>query len=266
VLRVIVGADIGKYQSRFVYSPVAMFHFPSKLVPYRELRSENKIGRNDMIIEYEGRKYFGGSLAEREMSIPIQYTDESKAHPTTLINLLAGLHRIQDDTFKIVLGSPISQCVQREKKLIQEMVKKDHTITVNGEKKEIQIADVNIGAEGVAGFWSDPIKGEIQGLDFGSTTINYFVIKDKMFIDKDSDTFPYGAENNNMYADPEGLMEGISSQLANKFKKERPTMLVGGKAEAMQEYVEKHYPHAYVVNPIYATAIGLYKIACSIYG
>lgn len=260
----IVGVDAGKYQLRVVHQ-LGSFKFLSKLYPYRELNLENSPSENDLIVEFEGKKYLTGDLGEREGNIPIQYTDISKAHETTLILLLTALHRLQSHSFKVVIGTPISTRTESEKKKIKNMMLGNHVITVNGNKKLINICQLEIGAEGASGFWSDPLNGEVQGLDFGSTTINFFYMNNKKFINKKSNTFPYGSENSFMDS-PESTMEAIQSQLANKFKKENTTQVMGGLANHMIHAVRKYYPNAYVVhNPIFATATGLYEVARAAY-
>lgn len=261
----LVGCDIGKYQSRFVYSPLAQFVFKSKLYVYRPLRVDNKLSQNDLIIEFKGEKYLGGDLGEREGEIPYQFVDTSKAHLTTLINLLAGLHRLPSNIYKIVLGCPISIRDDREKNRLKQLVRGVHKITVNGVEKIIKIEAVEVGPEGAAGYYSESKHQDCQGIDFGSTTTNYFYIAGKKFIDKRSGTFPIGAENS-VTVDRAGLIKVMYSQLVTKFDRDRPTMLMGGLAQNMMPYVREYYPGAYVVSdPIFATARGLYQIARAIY-
>lgn len=262
----IIGMDIGKYQTRVVYSPMAMFSFKSKLYTYYDLWMTDRLEKLDFIVEFEGQKYIGGNLGDREGEIPIQFKNASKAHNTTLINALAGLHQLNDDRFKIVVGSPISQRSDEEKQSIKKMLKGKHSISINGIKKDIYIEQVEVSPEGAASFWGEHVNHlSLQGLDFGSTTTNYFVFERKSFIGKHSDTFPYGAENS-LTNDPLGLMTAIHSQLINKFERNRPTIVLGGKAEDMFPYVKKFYPNAFLASdPIFATARGFYMIARAIY-
>lgn len=261
----IVGCDIGKYQSRFVYSPLAQFSFKSKLYVYRPLKVENQLSENDLIIEYKGEKYLGGNLGEREGEIPYQFVDSSKAHLTTLINLLAGLHRLPVNSFRIVIGCPISIRTEKEKDRLRQLVKGVHKVAVNGNEKVINIESVEVGPEGAAGYYAEPKYDDCQGFDFGSTTTNHFYISSKRFIDKRSGTFPYGSENS-VTSNRAGLIKVMHSQLTTKFERDRPTMIMGGLAQTMLPYVRGYYPGAYVVDdPIFATARGLYEIARAIY-
>jgi hypothetical protein len=260
----IVSFDGGKYQVRVVHED-GQFSYLSKLYPYRELNLQNDLSENDLIIEFNGKTYMGGDLGEREGKIPIQFTDTSKSHPTTLIHLLVALHRLPNSFFKVVVGTPIKHRTEAEKHKLKSLLLGTQRITVNGRSKIIKIEDVEIGAEGASGFWSDPLMGEVQGLDFGSTTVNYYYMQDKKFINKKSGTFPYGAENAEMDS-PEATMEAIYSQLSNKFNKNNPTQVMGGLAYTMIDAVQNYYPNAYVVkDPIFATSQGLYQIARAIY-
>jgi plasmid segregation protein ParM len=254
----IVGIDTGKYQTKFVYRS-GMGVFKSNLYPYRPLKVENEA--DDFIVEHEGEKYFGGDLGEREGYIPISYKDESKLHKTTLINVLSVLHKIGDTNYKIVIGSPISRRTEREKEEIRRMIKGTHRIAINGNERLIRVEECQVSPEGAAGFYSEPQKGIVQGLDFGSTTINYFFMENMKFIDKRSGTFPIDAE----VRDYKGIMKGVYSQLIHKFG-DNPTMIIGGLAKDYQHIVNNFYPQTFLVqNPIMATAIGFYRIAKGIY-
>jgi plasmid segregation protein ParM len=254
----IVGIDTGKYQTKYVCSS-GIGSFKSKIYPYRSLRVENH--NDDFTIEFKREKYFGGDLGEREGYIPINYKDESKLHVTTLINVLSALHKIGDTKYKIVVGSPISKRTEKEKEALKEMLKGTHKISLNGVEKEITILECEVSPEGAAGFYSQPQRGIIQGLDFGSTTINYFYMENMKFIDKRSGTFPIDSE----FKDYEGIMKGIHSQLIHKFG-DYPTMILGGLSKDYEEYVKRYYPKSFVViNPIMASAIGFYKIAKGLY-
>jgi plasmid segregation protein ParM len=256
----IVGIDAGKYQTKIVCDK-GCINFPSKLAAYRELMVNNE--NDNFTIEYNGQKYFGGDLAEREGYIGISYKDESKLHYTTLINVLISLYLVGGNDYKIVVGSPISRRSESEKKQMKEMIKGEHTITINGEEQRINIAECEVSPEGAAGFYSQPEKGFVQGLDCGSTTVNYFYMSDKKFVDKQSGTFPFEDGRVNI----EAFLREMETQLANKFKKGNRTMLLGGNAKEFFPYVRECFPEAFIVqNPVFATSIGFYKIARGIYG
>lgn len=264
----IVGFDSGKFSNKIAYSKnnitLITKSFKSKLYEYVDTKVDLALSEQDLIIEFEGRKFFGGDLGEREGEIPISFTDASKLHNNTLINVLTGLHQIEDEDFNLVIGSPISQRTKEEKQALIKLIKGRHKIRVNYVTKEINIIDVNVSPEGAAGYYSHPISGEVQGMDFGSSTTNYFYMINGKFVNKRSGTFSYGSENSIM-SDSKKI-EAIFSQLSNKFKNENPTMLMGGKAKDMFQYVREYYPKAFIVqNPIFASAIGFYKIARGIY-
>lgn len=253
----IVSIDAGKNLNKYVWRG-GMGRFKSKLYPYRELRGDIV---DDFIVEYKGAKYFGADLGDREGYIPISYKDTSKLHHTTLINVLSALHKIGATHYKIIVGSPISNRTESEKQGICEMLKGTHKFTLNGSEKTIHIQECHVSPEGAAGFYSQPQAGIVQGLDFGSTTINYFTMEDMKFVDRKSGTFSFDTE----ITDLEGIMEGVHAQLSNKFGN-YPTMLMGGLAREMVPIVSKYYPKAFLVqNPLFATSIGFYKIARGIY-
>ncbi|HZK02003.1 MAG TPA: hypothetical protein VFC96_03980, partial [Anaerovoracaceae bacterium] len=58
----IIGVDAGNYQVKVV-SHKGVDIFPSDIGEYRERNLEQKFSANDMAIEYQGKKYFAGTLA-----------------------------------------------------------------------------------------------------------------------------------------------------------------------------------------------------------
>lgn len=262
-----VGYDAGKDTNKIAYINgivVKLDSFSSLLQPYVPTNIESDPTGNDFIIEFRGEKYFGGDSAVREKTIPINYKDESKVHETTLINILTGLSKIGGREFNIVCGSPISRRTEEEKRALKEMIEDTHHIIINGKEKEITIHRCEVSPEGAAGYYSlsNP-PSNIQGIDFGSTTINYFYMQNKRFVNQRSGSFPYHVKQKNY----EQLMKGIYSELQNQFEEDLPTMLVGGLAESFLPHVKKYYPNAFIPeNHIYATAIGFYKIARKLYG
>lgn len=264
-----VGIDAGKFKTKYAYSTndvtVITKSFSSSLMRYIDMNVDVETSDQDFIIEFNEDKYIGGDLADREQEIGISFTDESKYRETTLINILTALHLTPDNDFKIVVGSPISKRTEEEKQNIINMLKKSHRFTLNGKTKTIHIHDVIVSPEGAAGFYSQPQQGEIQGFDFGSSTTNYFYFSNGKVVARKSNTFPVGDRNSTVPANH--MVEEMVSKLSNKFSYENPTMVIGGNAQKMYQYVKKHYPKAFLPqNPMYATVIGFYKIGRSIYG
>lgn len=264
---VTVGYDAGKDTNKFAWingMVIKVDSFPSILQPYVPTNIESEPTGNDFIIKFREEEYFGGDLAEREKTVPINYKDASKLHETTLINILTGLNKIGGREFNIVCGSPIKRRTEDEKMALKKMIEGTYKITINGKEKEIVIHRCEVSPEGAAGYYSlSNAPTTIQGIDFGSTTINYFFMMNGKFVNAKSDSFSIDSERLNY----EAIMKGLQSQLSNKFEKHLPTVLVGGLAEIMLPYVKKYYPNAFVApNFLYATAIGFYRIARKIYG
>jgi plasmid segregation protein ParM len=262
-----IGYDAGKDTNKFAYAQgiiIKLDKFSSLLQPYTPTNIESEPTGNDFIIEFRGEKYFGGDLAEREKTVPINYREASKLHDTTLINILTGLNKIGGREFNIICGSPIKQRTESEKLGLKKMIEGTHKIKINGKEKDITIHRCEVSPEGAAGYHSlSNAPTTLQGIDFGSTTINYFFMKNGKFVNTRSDSFSIDIDRLNY----EAIMKGLQSQLSNKFEKHLPTVIVGGLAEIMLPYVKKYYPNAFVTpNFLYATAIGFYKIARKIYG
>jgi plasmid segregation protein ParM len=262
-----VGYDAGKNDNKLAWingMVIKLDSFPSLLQPYEPTNIESEPTGNDFIIEFRGEKYFGGDLAVREKTIPINYKDETKVHETTLINILTGLNKIGGNDFNIICGSPIMRRTEEEKRALKHLIQNTHHININGVDKTITIHRCEVSPEGAAGYYSlqnPPVT--IQGIDFGSTTINYFYMLNKKFVNQRSGSFPYHVKNKNY----EQLMKGIYSELKNQFEENLPTMLVGGLAESFLPHVKKYYPNAFIPeNHVFATAIGFYRIARKLYG
>ncbi|MCM3599418.1 ParM/StbA family protein [Robertmurraya korlensis] len=270
----IVGIDAGNYRVK-VCGPQGLDIFSSTLGEFRERRIKNTPGKDDMIFEFEGRKGFAGSLADAESEFGGSIMGDSKAHEDAKLRIFLALHRYSQTTnqFQIIVGQPISKHTEEEKKRIKDMLKGSHEITVNDKTKVIRITHVEVAAEGGASFWSKPKDGLVRIIDVGSATVNCASLLNKRYIDKDSFTLPFGL-NTVVSSDLSALARGIVTHTTKKWNNTDKGYLVGGAAEKLLPYIQQYYPNIEVMkpmlecgdDPIYANAIGFYKIGCSVYG
>lgn len=261
----IVGVDGGKSALKGCSSS-GLYSHPSRLYNYRDFKVENsELGAKDYIVEFQHKKYFGGTLGIKEGEFPVFHSGLTKINKATLINILVYLSRFNHNEFKIVVGCPITIRTNEEKENLSKLITGKHNIIVNGNLNTIDIIECKVAPEGAGAFWSQPRDGIVNGLDFGSTTTNYFRVENKEYRDKKSGTFDWGFENvTNM--DHEAMASSIASQLENKWNKNESLMLCGGGAKVMEEYIKKYFPNCFIAeNPVFANAIGFHKIAVSVY-
>jgi plasmid segregation protein ParM len=153
------------------------------------------------------------------------------------------------------------------------MIKGWHTITVNGVEKSFHIRNIEVAAEGVSSYWSNPTNGLVRILDVGSGTVNYSSIIEGRFLDKDSGTLPFGV-NTNKTDNLQALSRGIATHVLKKWSPQEKTFIVGGIAEQILPHLKGYFSNIDVlrpiynqqfVNPIYANAVAFYIVGVNIY-
>ncbi|MDP4087131.1 MAG: ParM/StbA family protein [Bacillota bacterium] len=271
----IVGIDGGNNEVD-VASSLGLDHFVSQIGEFRERKMKDIHGKDDMVFEYQGRRGFAGTLALAESEFSGSIMGDSKAHEDAKLRILIALHRqcMMENEFKIVVGQPISKHTDEEKNRIKNMLIGSHDLIINGKRKIFTIQAVEVAAEGGAAFWAKPKDGLVRIIDVGSGTVNCASLRDKRYIDKDSFTLPFGmntVKTNNLSE----MSRGIVTQTSKKWNKEDFVWVLGGAAEILIPYIQKYYPNAMVMHPIFqaleahpvfANSIGFYKIGTAIYG
>jgi plasmid segregation protein ParM len=198
VEELIIGIDAGNNEVK-ACGPSGVDKFPSDIGEYRDRRLKQQHSPDDMVWEYNGKKGFAGTLARYESEYNGKMMGSTKAHEDTLLRVLLALHRQDDEVFHLVVGQPIESHTEVQKAKIITMLTGAHRITVNGRAKTLHIADVKVAAEGGASYWSCPVPGVVHQLDIGSGTINWATLIDGRYIDKDSFTMGFGANNTKTY-------------------------------------------------------------------
>lgn len=271
----IVGIDAGNHEVK-VCGPAGVDRFSSAIGEYRERNIKDKHGNDDIVFEFKGRKGFAGSLAKAESEFGGSIMGETKAHPDTLLRVLIALHRHGSmvNNYKIVVGQPIGRHNEEEKQRIKEMLTGTHEIKLNGFKKVIKISNVEVAAEGAAGFWSRPYNNKIRLIDIGSGTVNCATLDNKKYIDKDSFTLPFGADSVKT-RDFGAMARGIMTQTSKKWNTYDHVFILGGAAQDLLPYMQEYYPKSKLLiplndqnealHPVFANALGFYYIGTMIY-
>jgi plasmid segregation protein ParM len=273
-----LGIDAGNYRVK-ICGERGLMDFISAIGEARQINLQQIHGQDDMVFEYQGDTGFAGSLALYESEFGGSLMGDTKAHNDTKLRVLIGIHRyvtlygIEENTFDIVIGQPISKHNHEEKSRIKEMLKGWHTIIVNGVEKSFHIRNVECAAEGVSSFWSNPQSGLVRILDIGSGTVNYSTVLEGRFIDKDSGTLPFGV-NTNKSDNLQALSRGIATHVLKRWNPSDKTFVVGGIAEQILPHLKGYFSNVEVlypiynqqyVNPIFANSIAFYIIGVNIY-
>lgn len=273
-----LGIDAGNYKVK-VCGELGLMEFISAIGEARQINLQQIHGQDDMYFEYQGETGFAGSLALYESEFGGSIMGDSKAHNDTKLRVLIGIHRyislyqIEEKEFDIVIGQPIAKHTSDEKTRMKEMLKGWHTITVNGVEKSFNIRNIEVAAEGVSSYWSNPVNGLIRILDIGSGTVNYSTIYEKRYIDKDSGTLQFGV-NTNKTNNLQALSRGITTHVLKKWNSQDRVFVVGGISEQILSHLKGYFSNVEILypiynqqyaNPIYANAIAFYIIGVNIY-
>lgn len=274
----ILGIDAGNFETK-IFGKGGPMKFPSLIGEYREFNLDVHMKEYDFIFEYNGKKGFAGTLAERESELAASIFTTSKAHDELILRVLIAIHKYSNDNkFKIIIGQPISKHTPEQKTKMKKMIKGEHEITINNVTKKINIERVEVAAEGAAAYWSNPVyKGKVHVIDVGSGTINCATLLDGDYIDRDSFTLSFGMET----LKNKDLAE-ISRKIHHEGKRRRwgtsKVLVCGGSAEVMfphlvtkfvdvdllkPKYVKKQDNggmKAEYLSPTYANAVGFYNI------
>lgn len=277
----IVGYDAGNYESKVV-TPQGAFKFLSCLGEWREFNMDiGALGEDDIVFEYEGNKGFAGTLAKNESFFIREMAGESKAHEDALIRILIGLHRFTNDLeHDLIVGQPIKKHKAEKEKIIS-MLKKRHSITVNGITKTFVIRNIAVAPEGAGAFWAYRGNEEkVRIIDVGSGTVNGATVNNGKFVDRESFTLNVGAntEENLQLDKLAGMI--IAKSTKKQWHKDDCIKVCGGVSEKMIIYLSNYFSNVQllqpmirfgnssmkIVHPVFANAVGFYELARDLYG
>ncbi|WP_342045888.1 ParM/StbA family protein [Bacillus sp. OTU530] len=266
------GVDPGNKNTK-IATDEGVFFFDSCLGDGRDLRLENDY-HDPMSGTYEGKPFFAGMLAEKESYYPRRSMGLSKAHEDMKLRVLIALHRFtQEQTFELIVGQPIKRHTPDEKKRIKELLIGEHDLLLNGVQKTLRIQSVEVAAEGAGVFWCQPQGGKIRIIEIGSGTVNIATIEDGYFIDKESDTLPFGTLSHG--GDIAAVTSGILSAMTRMCAYADDIRIAGGAAAQIYPSIVQVYPKAQLlrpihtgkmVHPMFANAIGFYELSKLVYG
>lgn len=283
------GIDPGNFQMKDV-SDFGVNLIPADLAPYREVNLEDKHGDHDLVVEYEGKKYFAGTLAYdedpfSELGEKATMFGETKAHEDAKIRVLISIALSGAmGQEQIVVGQPIKSHKQEEKEKIISMLEKIHRITINGNTYQFRIKNVTVAAEGAAAYFAltPDVRNQyetIRIIDVGSGTVNLATIYQGRKIDKGSDTLVFGSSTLGGTSMEEMSKAIIRKTTTLKWKANDKVFVCGGCAYQVINYIQNHFKTGEVLiptvqingsikklQPVFANAVGFYCIARGLYG
>jgi hypothetical protein len=246
----IIGLDVGRHRVK-AYSDGRFVSFPAFSGDYRPLRLERQMGKEDYVVELDGRYYYVGAVAEDESDDGIQSFLQTKAHFDTKLLGLTAIHLLVNDgeEVELVTGHPVANHVDREKHAMRELFYGKHNVTVNGVRKQINITRVTVTSECACATYLLPQKHAIaHGIDGGGATTNIVTWKHGKWIDRLSDTFPFGMDNTSLTIDRYARMVAVhATKRIHQFQ--GPVYTLGGVAEQLAHAL-KQYVHNVPIIPL----------------
>lgn len=258
----IVGLDVGRSAVKIV-TGARVFSFPSYLGEWRERKLLNTF-EDDLEVEFQGQRYFAGTLAQNESEFARSMMTDEKDHADTRLLALIALHGVGASDVSLVTGLPVGLHDNARKQRMRELLLGRWEIIVNGERKTIYIHRVEVAVEGGAAFWIAPQGGLVRILDAGSKTVNYVTVRDQHFVDRESGTLPFGFDTNRS-SDIRQMAARIAGELGKKWGNNDRIMIIGGRAAELQDYLHPYFPGAFAAkNPLFANATGFYQLGRSV--
>lgn len=279
----ILGIDAGNFETK-IASRRGVFSFSSAMLDGYDISTiTQRYGEDDMLWKYDTEQGIAGTVAEYEGSFgDNRLFGDSKNHFQAQMRILLAIHQYAEtDDVKIVVGQPFKKHQLEKEEIILSLKRKHPPLTVNGVTRELNIRDVNVSIEGAAAYHSATIEEQmVYVIDIGSGTVNCIAFKNGIMVKDQSDTLPFGTETSltDDTKDLPGIVRGIYRSMSKVWNKNGAVYVCGSVAKEAIVYIKQYYPNAKILksimvvnkNPIivhskFSTAVGLYKIAESIY-
>jgi plasmid segregation protein ParM len=193
--------------------------------------------------EFQGNRFFAGSLAEDESEFPRQMLVDTKVTQDALLLGLIGLHTAGISNADIVTGVPVDQHDEATKTAFKDLLLGRWELELNGILRHINVNSVRVAVEGGGAFWSVPKDGIIRIVDGGSKTINCITIKNRRYNDRESFTLDFGFDTNKS-TDAEQLVLRIVGELGKKWKSNDEVYTVGGEAATLARHLKPYFVKA----------------------
>lgn len=260
----IVSVDCGRYAVKSYGNKKIIF--PSIVGEWRE-RKISSGGEYEVTIN--NQRYFIGELAKEESRYARDMTTRSKIHEETKILTLTSI-ALQADSGRVqlVTALPVEQHTPKNKENLKKLISGNHTIEINGIRKNIIIAetDIIVSIEGAGAYIYAPLSAKCRIIDAGSRTINTLTIDEKgKYRDLESGTLDYGCMDLLLDDRAEQFSRKIITDLSKVWKKysDETVLMTGGGAGVLGKYLSKQFNTMMISDPIYANTLGFYKLGVS---
>lgn len=274
----VVGLDLGRRNIK-AFTGEKYVTFPAIVGEWRDIKLENDLGSKAFYGEFQGQRFFAGTLAEEESEFCRQMLVDSKATPDSLLLALIALHKIGLTEADIVTGVPIDQHDRTTKESLINLLKGVWELNLNGVKRTISISRVRVAVEGGGAFWSNPKDGLVRLVDGGSKTINYITMRNRRYVDRDSGTLKFGFDTNKS-SDYEQMVTSIAAELGKKWSQNDSVYTVGGQSETLAKYLKPYFPYTTTLQEnkivvhqgervdlnLFSNAVGYYNIGRTVNG
>ncbi|MED1469866.1 ParM/StbA family protein [Bacillus salipaludis] len=247
--------------------------FPSVKGEFRERSLVNPSGTHDYIVEFKGRRYMAGTLAQTESRFPMQMHSRSKQHLFFDLSIMISLHQFGYDKNYLITSVPISMHHEEEKEGIRKRLVGEWSIIVNGIERTFTIEDVKVAPETVSAFWIHEPEGKTRFLDIGSRTVGYgTTLKEgsvMKYIDSESGTFMGKGLEATETTNYEEFADFIAGKLLAQWDENDKVYLLGGgaKNKLIVNQLKKYFKKTEVMeNAQLANAKGMYLLGRNVYG
>lgn len=267
----IISVDCGRNAVKAV-SGTRRISLPSVVGEWRERRISEG---GDYEVCIDGERYFVGELAETESRFRREMASRSKIHEETKILTLIAIALLAEpgEQLRLVTGLPVEQHTVESKQQYARLLSGNHTVIINGIKRQLALAEENIAVaiEGGGAYWAErPAGGRCYTIDAGSRTINAVAVLNNRFRDIESTTLNYGC----LELENAGGSEEAAEQLARRIyadlsrlwldTKNAPVILAGGGALLLERWLRSYWPEARVASePVWGNALGYYALGCA---
>lgn len=247
--------------------------FPSVKGEYRDRTLVNKLGTHDYIVEFKGKKYMAGTLAQTESRFPMQMHTRSKQHLFYDLSVMISIHQYGFDKNFVITSVPISMHHDEEKEGIRKRLVGEWTLGVNGIEKTFTIEDVKVAPETVSAFWIHEPEGKTRYLDIGSRTLGFgTTVKEgtmMKYIDSESGTFMGKGLEATETTNYEEFADYIGGKLLALWDENDTVYVLGGGAKNKQivKHLKTYFKRLEVMEqPQLANAKGMYLLGRNVYG
>lgn len=236
------------------------FYLPSLVLPWYEVKGNPLVDSDDLVIEYQGRKYFIGKVCDYvEEGENGQALSLDKATQNNLLLHLVILGKLNVIETNLLTNIPFDMMREsdNQKNMIRNMFEGIHVFTLYSgdgtgkvitQEHQVTINKVGFASETEIAFYLDPTKNHDVGIiELGSRTLHgVYFHKGRVHYGK-SFSRPWGWDTRENKS-PLDVSEQIADIMQSKnWSSDTEIRIIGGVAEKLKPGIETKYPECLVV-------------------